>query len=220
MSAPAILFSQMEPPEGWTERFHHWYETDHIPARLALPGFERAERFEALDGTPAYLAVYELTGLGALATAGYETLKRDPSDETKTMLANVRGFTRYTCVETSDTGPSPRGRGDVLSVVAFAVPPADEAQFEDWYLDEHVGLLMRAPDWLRVRRYRVVSGEPAPWTHLALHELASADVMDSPERTAARNGPKRAALADRPWFATSGRWLYRSIFRAEAASAT
>jgi hypothetical protein len=211
----AMLFSQMEPPEGWTDRFHHWYETDHIPARLALPGFAGAQRYEALDGEPKFLAVYDLTDLRALETPGYEALKRDPSDETKTMLANVHGFTRYTCVETSDTGAHPRGRGEYLFVVTFAVPPEDEAQFDDWYLDEHIGMLMAAPDWLRVRRYKVVSGEPAPWTHFALHELADPAVMDSPERAAARKGPKRDALADRPWFANSGRWLYRSIFRAE-----
>jgi hypothetical protein len=38
--------------------------------------------------------------------------------------------------------------------------------------------------------------------------------MDSPERAAAREGPKRKALVDRPWFGRSGRWLYRVLNRA------
>ena len=127
------------------------------------------------------------------------------------MLANVRGFTRYTCGLTYDSGGS--DSHSHLSVVAFAVPEHDEAQFDDWYESEHIPALLAADDWLRVRRYRVRSGEGGPWTHLALHELASAEVMDSPERAAAREGPKRDALSGRPWFTQSGRWLYQTISR-------
>jgi hypothetical protein len=72
-------------------------------------------------------------------------------------------------------------------------------------------MLLEAKDWLRVRRYRVVDGEGGPWTHLALHELASTEVMNSPERAKARRGPLRDQLASRPWFGESGRWLYRQL---------
>lgn len=210
--APAILFSQMEPPAGWEEAFHTWYETDHIPVRLRLDGFERATRYRALSGEPAYLAIYELTDLAALQTPEYEQVKRAPSQETERMLANVHGFTRYTCEQTFDSG-AVDAVPTHLSVVAFAVPSEDAARLDEWYELEHIPRLLRADDWLRVRRYRVVSGEGGPWTHLALHELASAEVMDSPERAHARQGPMRDALAERPWFARSGRWLYEVLSR-------
>lgn len=206
-----MLFSQMEPPEGYQREFHDWYETEHIPVRLELEGFERATRYTALSGTPAYLAVYELSDLAVLDTKAYQRLKEEPSEHTEWMLANVRGFTRFTCELTSDSGVD--RAGDYLSVVTFAVPDEDVAQFDDWYENEHVPALLRAEDWLRVRRWRVRSGAGGPWTHLALHELASRDVMDSPERAAARKGPKRDALADRDWFGTSGRWLYEVLSR-------
>lgn len=208
-----ILFSQMEPPAGWEADFHHWYDTDHIPARLAMDGFDSAVRYRALEGVPKYLAVYELTDMGVLGTEPYNELKRAPSAETTRMLANVRGFTRYTCREISDSGPA-RHPGDYLAVVAFAVPDADLGQFDDWYETEHSPMLLKADDWLRVRRYEVTSGEGGPWNRLALHELSSIEVMGSPERAAARRGPKRDALADRPWFGQGGRWLYEAIARA------
>ncbi|MDN3309767.1 hypothetical protein QWJ90_02355 [Microbacterium oryzae] len=204
-----ILFSQMTPRSEEVDRFNSWYDDDHIPARLVLPGFQRATRYGPLPGEDEFLAVYEVDSLDAFATAGYLDLKRDPSDETTYMLGRVSGFTRYLCELLSDTGDV--SGAQYLSAVAFAVPEEDRAEFEHWYADEHVPMLMAAPDWLRVRRYHVVDGQGGPWTHIALHELASLEVMDSPERERARSGPLRAQLADREWFGRSGRWLYRSL---------
>jgi hypothetical protein len=130
------------------------------------------------------------------------------------MLGAVSGFTRYTCAELSDTGPAGETAG-VLSVVGFSVPEEDRADFEAWYAEEHVPLLMEADGWLRVRRYRVLPGHDGPpWTHLALHELRDADVMDAPERERARTTDWRDRLARRPWFGSSGRWLYRPVHHA------
>lgn len=205
-----ILFSQMEPPTGWEADFHTWYDTDHIPARLAMDGFESAQRYEALEGEPKYLVVYELSDMAVLDTDAYKQLKKSPSAETIRMLSNVNGFTRYTCREISDSGPTGRS-ARFLAVVAFAVPDEDLEQFDDWYETEHSQMLLKADDWLRVRRYDVLSGEGGPWNRLALHHLASREVMDSPERAAARVGPKREALVGREWFGQSGRWFYQPV---------
>ncbi len=212
---PAILFSQMEPPAELTEEFHGWYESDHIPARMALPGFRAARRYRVLDGSPEYLAVYELDDLDALQTEGYQQLKAAPSALTDRMLSVVNGFTRFTCEQISDVGQPVFGA--YLSAVAFAVPDEYTDAFDQWYSGEHVPMLLEADDWLRVRRYRVLDGAGGPWTHLALHELASAEVMDSPERARARKGPRRDALAGHDWFGRSGRWLYERISAVTAA---
>jgi hypothetical protein len=214
---PAILFSQMEPPADLVGEFHDWYDTDHIPARMALPGFRGARRFRALSGEPEYLAVYELDSLDALDTDGYRQVKSSPSALTGRMLGAVSGFTRFTCEQVSDVGEPVLGA--YLSVVAFSVPEDQGAEFDRWYGSEHVPMLLEADDWLRVRRYRVLDGEGGPWTHLALHELASTEVMDSPERARARKGPLREALAGQDWFGRSGRWLYEQLSAVTAPGA-
>src|SRR5262249_28612506 len=43
-----------------------WYDTEHLPERLAVPGFETALRFVCLSGHPRYLAMYDLTRLEVL----------------------------------------------------------------------------------------------------------------------------------------------------------
>jgi hypothetical protein len=215
---PAMLFSQMQPPPELTETFHEWYDTDHIPARMALPGFAGARRFRALDGTPKYLAIYELDSLAALQTPGYQQLKASPSALTDRMLGVVDGFTRFTCLQVADLGTPVHGA--FISVVAFPVPDGQEQEFDDWYEGEHIPMLLEAEDWLRVRRYRVIDGDGGPWTHFAIHELASTAVMDSPERARARKGPRRDALADREWFGRSGRWLYEQLSAVVAPAAS
>lgn len=212
MGRRGILFSQMEPAEGDEDSFRDWYETDHIPVRMEVDGFASATRYSALQGEPAHLAVYELTDMGALEQPAYLKLKEQPSERTVNMLDSVHGFTRYTCEEIFDSG-APGREHTHLSVVAFTVPDEDSEQFDDWYESEHAPALLEADDWLRVGRYRVLSGEGGPWTDLALHKLGSAEVMDSPERAAARQGPKREALAARDWFGDSGRWLYEVLSR-------
>ena len=136
-----LLFSQMEPPPGWEDDFHDWYNEEHIPRRLAIAGFEGATRYEALEGEPRYLACYFLSDMAALDTPEYGRLKSDPDERTARMLDTVLGFTRYICDELSDTG-EPDEEPTALSVVAFGVPDEDEAEFEAWYQDEHVPLLM------------------------------------------------------------------------------
>jgi hypothetical protein len=207
MSGRGMLFSQMRPGVEWAARFHRWYDEEHIPARLAIPGFASACRYE--ETGDHFLAVYHLDDMGALATPAYRALKEKPSKETAWMLANVTGFTRYTAELLGDTGPIP-APGAFLFTVAFDVPAERTAEFDRWYDEEHVPLLRKAKGWLRVRRYAARPDQAGPKaTRFALHELADASVMNAPERQAARNTPWRAELAKEPWFEANHRNTYR-----------
>jgi hypothetical protein len=56
-----VVFSA--PVQGREEEYHRWYESQHIPDVLTVPGFITAQRFELheVDSTqPPYLAIYEL----------------------------------------------------------------------------------------------------------------------------------------------------------------
>lgn len=223
MSA-GLLFSQMQPPVGGdVTDFHDWYESEHIPARMAIPGFESAVRYELAkqEGGPEtarWLACYHLDDVAALDTPEYQRLKSDPGERTATMLATVDLFTRYICDQISDTGVADEVPGALLAI-AFSVPDEDVAEFDGWYEEEHIPLLMQVPGWLRVRRFRVRPGSAGPpWTHIALHDLRSEEALSRPERAAARDTARRDALAQRDWF-DSGRWVYRPIHRAAATHA-
>lgn len=95
----------------------------------------------------------------------------------------------------------------VTHVMPVAIPaPYDRVNEVDrWYEEEHSELLLCCPDWLRVRRYAVERIDGASWSRLALHDLASADVLSSREVRAAMTTPWRRRLAEEPWFLAEGR---------------
>jgi hypothetical protein len=63
MTRKAVLFSEMTPGASWEDEFNHWYDAEHIPPRMEVPGFINAQRYRNVDG-PAYLALYNLEDRG------------------------------------------------------------------------------------------------------------------------------------------------------------
>ena len=127
-----------------------------------------------------------------------------PPDQTPTAAG-------FDTTEIDDTGPASEPFG-VLMLVAFNVPPERTEEVEAWYVQEHVPLLMRAPGWLRARRYLVKSHHgPITWTHLAFHELRNIAVLATEERAFARSTAWRAKLSPEPWFESAGRILFEPL---------
>lgn len=62
-AAPCVLAVRTDIPGALEDEFNSWYNEDHIPALLAVPGVYCARRYLAVEGAPKYLAVYELENL-------------------------------------------------------------------------------------------------------------------------------------------------------------
>jgi hypothetical protein len=107
----ALLLVMLDAEPGTDEdEFNRWYFEEHVTERLALPGFRSARRFEAVEGSPRYLAIYELDSPEALATPEYRVLAHSPlignnvddpvgSQRTMEMLARFRNVRRHVYVE-------------------------------------------------------------------------------------------------------------------------
>ena len=70
-----------------------------------------------------------------------------------------------------------RKKGAGLLMVWADVPADKEAEFNRWYNEEHLAERMAVPGFLNAARYEAVKGGPK---HLAVYELESAAVLDSP----------------------------------------
>lgn len=69
--AAGLLLVLADPPSDFDEEFNAWYDTEHLPERAALPGFETALRFTSLGDGPRYAALYDLQSPGVLETPEY-----------------------------------------------------------------------------------------------------------------------------------------------------
>src|SRR2546429_9481597 len=53
-----MVWADIDPE--FEAEYLRWYDEEHIAHLLAVPGFLSAGRYEALKGSPKYLALYEL----------------------------------------------------------------------------------------------------------------------------------------------------------------
>jgi hypothetical protein len=205
-----ILFSEMVPPEAAEQEFNEWYDHDHIPVRMKAPGFISGQRYRAAPRN--YLAVYEMDAPAALKTPEYDRIKSQPSAQTRKMLAAVSGFTRYIGNQIGSTckpGMARQMENAILYAVWFNVPQNRLADFDAWYEQEHVPILMENKDWIAARRFDVVECDPVVLNRLALHYISSLSALESTERQRARETPWRARLAEEPWF----KGIYKTFSR-------
>lgn len=55
-----LLLTMTKSSGAMEEEFNAWYDTEHLPVRLTIPGFLSARRFFDPRGTPRYIALYDL----------------------------------------------------------------------------------------------------------------------------------------------------------------
>ena len=87
-----FLLVTMDPPPNVEEEFNDWYDTEHVPDRLSIEGFESGRRFVCISGWPKYLALYDLAEIGVLDGEAYRKLSWGSfSPWTKRILNKVKG---------------------------------------------------------------------------------------------------------------------------------
>ena len=171
-------------PAAVEDEFNRWYDEEHIPERLSIPGVLSAARYTALEGGPKHLACYELNEPEAWSTDSWQYHLINPTEWSKRMSPSVVGETYIRNVyrliypdqvaeETAQSGMSP-----VLLVGRISVPPALEAQFNHAYNTERLPMCSSIPGYIRARRFEAVMGDPK---YITVHEMQTPEVADSPE---------------------------------------
>jgi hypothetical protein len=111
----------------WTE----WHDREHIPERLAIPGFLRLRRYLALDGAPRFFYFYETRDLEVLQSPAYLARLGDPTPWTRRCMQYVTNNRRTACRIAGTLG---RGVGGVLGVTEIAPAPGRGDDLQAWLL--------------------------------------------------------------------------------------
>lgn len=79
------------------QQFNEWYNNEHIPALLKVPGVIAAYRYESSTGTPKYIAVYELERPSVQTSEAWKkAVEATPRPKDITTKSMVRGL--YGCI--------------------------------------------------------------------------------------------------------------------------
>ena len=191
--AAGLFYVYTEPGSVDEAEFHDWYDHEHGPARLKVPGFRNAHRYRALDDQkPPWLALYELDRPDVIDSPEYKALAGQASDRDKSVGAGLATLDRRIYEQISEDG-SPVGRpAPMILAVAMSVPASAEEDLAAWYTEEHVPMLLEVPGWRRIRRFRLIRAMDAPGPDfLSVHDLAGPEVLEEPRYRTAISTPWR-----------------------------
>ena len=77
--ARGLLITMLQPGPDEVD-FNRWYDEEHIPERLGIPGFLWAKRFVAIKAEPKYLALYDVESPAVLQSDAYEYYRKGPGE--------------------------------------------------------------------------------------------------------------------------------------------
>jgi hypothetical protein len=192
--ADGLLFVYSEPGPVPADEFHDWYDNEHGPARLTVPGISAGYRYRALDNqAPHWLAYYEMKP-GVLDSPEYRAIAVSASQREKSIMSRLATLDRRVYELISDDGTVSDGPPPVVLAVAQSAPPGREDDLAAWYVEEHIPMLLAVPGWRRIRRFRL-NGGTAP-AYLSLHEVSGTSVFDEDSYRAALSTPWMKRVVD------------------------
>jgi hypothetical protein len=77
--------------------FVAWHVREHIPERVAVPGFLRGRRYVAEEGLPKYFNFYEVEAPETLTSPAYLERLNAPSDWTRRVVRHFQDTSRTVC---------------------------------------------------------------------------------------------------------------------------
>jgi hypothetical protein len=120
LGAAAVAMWWDVAPEMRAE-WEDWHTTEHMPERLAIPGFLRGTRWVAESGEPSYFVLYETAALDTITSGPYLERLNHPSPWSLKMMPQHRNMVRSLCVVRASWGG---GLPHALGTVRLAKPVA------------------------------------------------------------------------------------------------
>jgi hypothetical protein len=77
--------------------FEDWHSHEHMPERVAIPGFLRGSRWIALSGEPSYFVMYEAADLATLTGGAYLERLNNPTPWSRKMMPHHLNVVRSLC---------------------------------------------------------------------------------------------------------------------------
>lgn len=107
---------------GAEEMLEAWYQTEHLPERLCVPGFRRARRWQTVAGAPAIFTLYEVDSPEVLTSDAYVARLNDPTPLSRRVMREaIRNMSRTVCRLAAGRG---RMRGGWAAALRLPALPA------------------------------------------------------------------------------------------------
>ncbi|KIX09713.1 uncharacterized protein Z518_00794 [Rhinocladiella mackenziei CBS 650.93] len=143
-TAMLVIWGGVDDKTTDEDDLNAWWTNEHLPERLAIPGFQRTRRFHALqNGQSQYLVWYEVSSLDTLTSRAYMAALNNPTPATKKFMPWLASMNRSACrVLFSDSRPefaksAGGGMGASIAHIVFQAPSSVELreQLRSWIVE-------------------------------------------------------------------------------------
>jgi hypothetical protein len=175
-SAAVTIWCEVEP--GVRPEFDDWHTHEHLPERLAIPGFLRGTRWTAADGGTGIFILYEVADLSVLTSAVYLERLNNPTPWSRKMMPSHMRMVRGLCRVQLSTGSQVEPH---MQTIRLSPRQGGEGRLEAWLAAELPKLSGRAhllrnvatPALGQTTEQRIRGGDGAPdWVVLENHRGA------------------------------------------------
>jgi hypothetical protein len=88
---PWLYIVHTDIPDDIVDEYNEWYDKEHLPRLVTVPGVIRARRYTATTGNPRYLTAYELTDPNAFESPeGLQARKTPWTAKMRSLFYNTR----------------------------------------------------------------------------------------------------------------------------------
>ncbi|KAK4939806.1 hypothetical protein LTR10_019979 [Elasticomyces elasticus] len=174
------------------EGLNEWWTYEHLPERIAIPGFRRARRYYSVseNSKSQYLVCYEVSSLDIFTSPAYMDALNNPTPGTQTYMPLMASLNRLSCSRPEFNECSASGTGATLVLITFQPPISQNLRDElgAWIAEtiwpslssHHQSLL--AIHLLRYDSYASQSGSSTKSYEKVSFQSAAATGVASPER--------------------------------------
>ena len=122
-----VVFTDFPPDED--DAIDEWYTREHLKSRVVVDGFRWGKRYEAIEGSPRYAAVYGADDVSVFASRGYLDAGGNPDRAERENVPRFRDTRRTICSVTASAG---EGEGGVAGFLALSPEDGRREDLRAW----------------------------------------------------------------------------------------
>lgn len=191
-SGTGLLVVWTDVAPEFEAEFNRWYDSEHVPQLLGVPGFLSGRRYQAVDGKPKYIAIYELADENVLKGDAFREVRENPTSWSKKIIPQFRNTQVGGFRQIFSHGEPPAKDAEFVLTVRLNTPAEHEAAFNAWYNEDHIPALVGVPGVYCARRYQAVDGGDPKY--LAIYEMRDGEIPKTAEWNRARDFGRTAQV--------------------------
>ena len=210
-----LLMVWVDVPNDKEEDFNRWYNEEHLPELLAIPGVLNAARYEAVKSGPKHLACYELESPAVVDTPAFANRPRTEWAERtgpRVVGANLINNV-YEMIHPAQLSPeiAQSDMAQALQIGRMDPVAGMEDEWNNWYSNVYVPNYNKVPGCIRGRRWKCVKGSPG---YSVVYEFEHERVSESAEWEAQRDiNPDNPRMRDAMKHAPGSPGIWRKTFQ-------